>query len=374
MLEHLNPFARAPQRVVVIGAGGFVGGAVADRLSALGVPVLALGRAEVDLLAPDAGETLAGLLRAEDAVVAAAAIAPVKNTRMLVDNMRLVATLVTALTKCRSRIWSTSARTRSTPTALPLTESSPAAPRACGAMHAARRSRCAPRSQPAGHLRPTLIYGARDPHNGYGPNRFRRLAAESKEIILFGEGEERRDHVHIDDVAEIVTRTLFNRSVGSLNIATGEVHSFRDIAEQVVAISGRNVAIKSSPRTGPMPHDGYRPFDIASRRAFPDFGYLPLNEGLPLGLLGVRPALVVAAFDGARGRAAAADCTASGAMRSAAHAGARSASGACCARSTAQRAWVHRSSSRAWWSPADAQGSKPRKVTFLMSARFLALG
>ena len=44
-------------------------------------------------------------------------------------------------------------------------------------------------------LRPTLIYGAGDPHNGYGPNRFRRLAATGKPIILFGEGEERRDHV-----------------------------------------------------------------------------------------------------------------------------------------------------------------------------------
>ena len=30
---------------------------------------------------------------------------------------------------------------------------------------------------PVGILRPTLVYGANDPHNGYGPNRFRRLAA-----------------------------------------------------------------------------------------------------------------------------------------------------------------------------------------------------
>jgi hypothetical protein len=27
-----------------------------------------------------------------------------------------------------------------------------------------------------------------DPHNGYGPNRFRRLAAAGQEIVLFGEG------------------------------------------------------------------------------------------------------------------------------------------------------------------------------------------
>jgi hypothetical protein len=30
-----------------------------------------------------------------------------------------------------------------------------------------------------------------------------------------------------------------------------------------------------------MPHNGYRPFDIAAcRRAFPDFRYTPLEEGL----------------------------------------------------------------------------------------------
>jgi UDP-glucose 4-epimerase len=41
-------------------------------------------------------------------------------------------------------------------------------------------------------VRSTLIYGEGDPHNGHGPNRFRRLAAAGQEIVLFGEGEERR--------------------------------------------------------------------------------------------------------------------------------------------------------------------------------------
>jgi nucleoside-diphosphate-sugar epimerase len=112
-------------------------------------------------------------------------------------------------------------------------------------------------------------------------NRFRRLAAEGKDIVLFGEGEERRDHVYIEDVAEIIDRVLAHKSTGALNVATGEVHSFRDIAEQVVAISPERTAVKGSPRSGPMPHNGYRPFDIAAcRRAFPDFRYTPLREGL----------------------------------------------------------------------------------------------
>jgi nucleoside-diphosphate-sugar epimerase len=134
---------------------------------------------------------------------------------------------------------------------------------------------------PLALLRPTLIYGAEDPHNGYGPNRFRRLANSGQEIVLFGQGEERRDHVLVQDVAEIIFRVLQRRSKGVLNIATGQTHSFREIADLVVTRAGRNVAIKTSPRSGPMPHNGYRPFDISEcRAAFADFSYTPLGEGI----------------------------------------------------------------------------------------------
>ena len=109
------------------------------------------------------------------------------------------------------------------------------------------------------------------------------MAAAGKEIVLFGEGEERRDHVAIGDVAEIAVRVLKQRSHGTLNIASGEVHSFRSVAEMAVARAAKPVAIRSSPRSGPMPHNGYRPFDVAATKsAFPDFRYTPLREGLRL--------------------------------------------------------------------------------------------
>ena len=130
-------------------------------------------------------------------------------------------------------------------------------------------------------LRPTLIYGAEDPHNGYGPNRFIRLAQKGEEIVLFGEGEERRDHVWIEDVADLTCRVLVHKSTVILNIATGNVVSFREIAEQVARINPNSSQIKSSPRSGPMPHNGYRAFDPAvTHHAFSDFTYTNLNDGL----------------------------------------------------------------------------------------------
>jgi UDP-glucose 4-epimerase len=284
MLRHLDPIPQSPERVVVIGSGGFVGGALVKRLSQSGILTLCIDRARVDLLHADAACALTELLKPTDAVVAAAAIAPVKNTRMLADNMRLVATIIEALGKVKvAHVVNISSDAIYADGPLPLTESSPMAPTSLhGAMHLARELAFgAEANAPLANLRPTLIYGASDPHNGYGPNRFRRLAEDGKDIVLFGEGEERRDHVYVDDVAELIVRVLRHRSYGILNIVTGEVHSFMEIANATAEIAGKAVAVKATPRMGPMPHNGYRPFDNAAcKRAFPDFCYTPMAEGL----------------------------------------------------------------------------------------------
>lgn len=279
MLEHVNSAPQKPARVVVIGAAGFVGNAVASRMEKDGVSVLRVGRKEVDLLAPDAAEKLSKILKAGDAVVAAAARAPVKDSAMLVENMIMARAMVGALASV-AHVVNISSDAVYADSDKPLSESSCAEPGSLhGAMHLAREVmfRAEVRA-PLAILRPSLLYGAADPHNGYGPNRFRRLAAEGKEIVLFGEGEERRDHVYIGDVAEIVARVLYRRSSGVLNLATGTVHSFREIAERF------SKKVRTTVRSGPMPHNGYRPFDAAAtRKAFPDFRYTPLDEGLKHG-------------------------------------------------------------------------------------------
>jgi UDP-glucose 4-epimerase len=279
MLEHLNPAPRQPARVVVIGAAGFVGGAVAERLERDGVPVLRVSRQQVDLTSADAEKKLAKLLKQSDAVVAAAARAPCKDAGMLVANMVMAQAMARALASV-AHVVNISSDAVYADLSQPLTEDSCAAPTTLhGAMHLARELMFRVEVKaPLAILRPSLLYGAADPHNSYGPNRFRRLAAEGKDIVLFGEGEERRDHVYIGDLAELVARVLYYRSTGVLNVATGSVHSFREIAEKI----SRN--IKTTPRSGPMPHNGYRPFDVAAcRKAFPDFRFTSLDEGLKHG-------------------------------------------------------------------------------------------
>ena len=181
-----------PERVVILGAGGFVGGTTLAHLRTQGVPTLALGRPGLDLLAPNAATTLAAALRPTDTLVFVSALAPVKTSAMLLDNLRMGAAVTTALRQQPvAHVIYVSSYAVYRDSDGPLEETSCAEPGSLhGVMHLAREVMLkAEVAAPLAIVRPTLIYGTNDPHNGYGPNRFRRQAAKGETITLFGEGE-----------------------------------------------------------------------------------------------------------------------------------------------------------------------------------------
>ena len=73
MLTHHFETPQKPSRVVVLGSGGFIGGAIHRRLNAAGLATLALSRAQVDLEQADAAVKLADLLEIADTLVFASA-------------------------------------------------------------------------------------------------------------------------------------------------------------------------------------------------------------------------------------------------------------------------------------------------------------
>jgi UDP-glucose 4-epimerase len=284
MLEHRHATARKPDRVVVIGAGGFVGGTIARHLQGQAVETLALTRRELDLLQPDAAAQLKQVLRPTDGVVMVSARAPVKTVAMLMENLRMVEPVCEVLgaTPIAHLVYISSDAIYADE-ANPVNERSPAAPSTLhGMMHAARELMLKSSTQaPVAFLRPTLIYGAGDPHSGYGPNRFRREAAKGGPVQIFGEGEERRDHVAVEDVAELASLILHHRSAGALNAATGLSRPFGEIAHLVAEQFGPQIQVASLPRSGPPPHLMHRHFDItACLKAFPGFHFVALAEGL----------------------------------------------------------------------------------------------
>jgi UDP-glucose 4-epimerase len=283
MLEHLTSDPSLPERTVIIGARGFVGSAIRSRITAAGADYLALGRDEIDLLDARAPAALRERLRDGDALIMVSAQAPCKTRAGLLSNLRMMESVCSALEDVSPShvvYISSDAVYRDSPD--PLREDSCADSTSLhGLMHRAREGMLTHSLRaPLAILRPSLLYGADDPHNGYGPNRFRRTAAQDHRIDLFGNGEEQRDHVFVDDLAELAYRVLAHRSRGVLNVATGRAHSFREIAETITALMDDAVQIVPSPRQSPIVHRHFDP--TTCLKAFPDFQYTELAEGLAL--------------------------------------------------------------------------------------------
>src|SRR5262249_52010973 len=103
-------------------------------------------------------------------------------------------------------------------------------------------------------------------------------ALHETRIAMFGNGEETRDHLYVDDAVALFMQTLVHRSTGLLNLASGQSASFREVAEQIIAHLGGPIELQSSKRQNPVTH---RRFDITNlNRAFPDTTLTPLSDGL----------------------------------------------------------------------------------------------
>ena len=274
---------KSKSRIVILGAKGFIGNAIAKKCGDNNFLVVNLSRKDIDLSKPSASKKLGNILQDGDSVVVGAAVAPVKTVEMLNLNLMMAEQIVRACqTKKLKYFLNISSDAVYEDSETPLTENSLRAPLSLhGGMHLSRELCFDTLQAPVGTLCPTLVYGLGDPHNGYGPNQFARLVKESSSIELFGKGAELRDHVFIDDVANISMLMLKSSKAERLNVASGEVVSFESIARSCLQISGSQKKIVYKERNGPMPHNGYRSFDISKiGLLFPKFKPTLLREGL----------------------------------------------------------------------------------------------
>jgi len=133
-------------------------------------------------------------------------------------------------------------------------------------------------------LRYFNVYGPRqtcDQYSGVITNFIRNLS-ENEPPIIYGDGDQTRDFVNVQDVVEATVLSLSRKSaVGEeINIATGEPTTINRLAEMLLNITGRtNLKPKhTDPRLGDIRHS-YA--DI--RKAKKLLGYTPkthLEEGL----------------------------------------------------------------------------------------------
>jgi len=283
MIAHQYLAPKNPERVVLLGARGFIGAAIRRELDARRIPCLSLASADLNLAESSAADKLAATLKATDAVVMLAALTPDKGRDIatLMKNLAMMQSTCGAIGKtgCAHMVYFSSDAVYDSAVSR-VSEDTPASPQDLyGAMHYTREIMARSLAKvPVLVLRPTLIYGLDDTHNSYGPNRFRRAAQKDGKITLFGGGEETRDHIHVDDVAALTLRCLLHRSTGTLNAATGTSHSFYEVAEAVAKQFKNAVEIVKTSRASPVTH---RHYDVTETiKAFPDIRFITLEEGV----------------------------------------------------------------------------------------------
>lgn len=310
MLSHRNPAQKNPDRVVILGARGFIARHLHDWCNANGMDCLAIGSNDVDLSETGNASRLAALLRPGDAVVMTSTLTPEKGRDYLtlMRNLRMAETVCLALaeTPCAHLVYLSSDAVYDAQK-VPLDEDSTREPTDLYALcHTAREmmfgAELVKLAIPYCILRLTTVYGPGDTHNAYGPNRFVRSALNEGRILLFGKGEERRSHIFIDDAIRLIGLALAHRSTGTLNIAIRPAVSFGAIADIIIGLAGKPVRVEHVQRTVPVIHRPYKPTQVfrfiynmgrpigqivhrtfvnsAVFSAFPGFSFTPLETGL----------------------------------------------------------------------------------------------
>ncbi len=268
-------------RLIVLGATGFVGSNVLARAAKEGWDFVALSSRELDLSSDAAVATLASVVMDGDTVIHGAAVAPTRNSTDIVRNLLMTQNIVDSLASHEIAQFVVVSSDAVYGSASGVSnEASPCAPDSLhGVMSLAREMVCSGvKSSIITFVRPTAIYGIGDTHNSYGPTRFVRQALDDGVITVFGAGEAVRDHVAIDDVAEVIFQTVSTRQAGIINIACGESVSFGFLAQLVRQIGPQGAAVEV---TGSESSPTFRSYDISGlTRRFPDLRMRGVEEGL----------------------------------------------------------------------------------------------
>lgn len=286
VIQHLSSKPVNPKRVVILGAGGFVGSALVRHLQKEQIPYLALSRHEIDLAADNIHEPLSQLLHEDDVLVHLAVTTPnsTMNLAAYIANLKISQNITAALKKkpCQHVVYFSTEAIY--PNSVEDIDESilPSPSILYGSMHLAREIEIKQTLETLGIpliiVRPTQIYGIETIHLPYGPSRMCKSAINSGKIQLFGRGEERRDFIAIEDVVNLLWLVLQHRSYGTINFATGNSISFAELAYEIVKKFHFPISMEYLPRRVDVWH---RKFDISCiRKNFPKFQFSELSARL----------------------------------------------------------------------------------------------
>ena len=277
-------------RVVVTGGAGFIGHHVVTELVGRGHEVVVvdnlsrpspeglrrLRQLNVNLLRVDVTDYVTikevmNSLKPETVVHAAALIDVAESVEKPHTYMHVNAEGTAVVAKVAEEVgvgrvvYLSSAAVYGAPKYLPIDEGHPTEPISpYGASKLAGELALKSIAESSGRLRYVIlrlfnVYGpGQNPSSPYSGviTRFVHAVREGKEIMIYGDGEQSRDFIHVKDVAEAVVKALgIAEEHVTLNIGTGSRTTINELAKLVMAVTGKEVPVKHvAPRKGDIRH------------------------------------------------------------------------------------------------------------------------
>jgi len=285
MINHINSKYVLPERVVIIGGSGFIGKKLILNLNKANIKTLNISSTNINLKEEKSVDLLKKIIKAKDVVVMLAAITPdkAKDNNVFIDNISIMNNLINAIKdkKISQLIYFSSDAIYGRQQGL-ISEKTMANPITLyGVMHYTREKMIdeIAKYTPTVILRPTMVYGLGDTHNSYGPNRFIKTLLNNTTIQLIGEGEEKRDYIYIDDIAIIVEKVIYKKSIGTANLASGSSYSFFEVAQIFAKTNTTEFNLNKTERKELI--KDYRNYDVTNLyKAFPELRVTQLEEGI----------------------------------------------------------------------------------------------
>ena len=272
-----------PERVVVVGCNGFIGSALIDQLTRVGINCLGLPKEEFDLLDNSTSDKLNNILNVGDQVVFTSAIAPSKGVSDVIKSITMAETFCKSMEKVQvNQVILISSDSVYGDRSGVFTEESSCYPNSFHGLAQLSREIVFESSsvKNLAILRVCAVYGPGDTHNGYGPNRFINQIKNSEIVKVFGDGLNLRDHIYIDDVVSLIIESLKNNIVGKLNVVSGKSYSFLEVAKLCRDIFSPETEIDNLGSEGEIIEKHFSNDKIYE--LFPNFKLHVLEEGLNL--------------------------------------------------------------------------------------------